>query len=319
METLKLTQASAASITAYSPKYGYWNFETGTDRTRGNVFWMADVSKLVTASIIFQLIEEKQLLLSDSVSKWFPTLPFANVITIDHLLTHTSGLPSLAQLSDTGLPLGSISNDQLASRIAGVGFDFCPGTNWNYSDTAYWMLSSIASSLDGTAWQQIVHQRISKPLGIKSLTVPFNSDNTDIVLPTTGDRSGFLSEISATGGAGALMSTTADSIKLLAHYLRGDIVNSAVLPAAGQLLFPLYTDVMGYGRGIMVTRVPDPNAPTVWVGHAGGSPKGKVLLIFDTNRQTFLSLALNSQAQAEAIANTMLKIIDQYERTQKEN
>lgn len=61
---------------------------------------------------------------------------------------------------------------------------------------------------------------------------------------------------------------------------------------------------------VMVIDVPDPSRPTVWIGHAGGSPNAKALLIYDVEREVFMALVLNTQASAEALANALLKEFD---------
>jgi D-alanyl-D-alanine carboxypeptidase len=60
----------------------------------------------------------------------------------------------------------------------------------------------------------------------------------------------------------------------------------------------------------MVIPVPDPEFTTTWIGHSGGAPGAKAVLIYDTRRQVYLAAAINRQAAAEAVANNMLKTLD---------
>ena len=74
----------------------------------------------------------------------------------------------------------------------------------------------------------------------------------------------------------------------------------------------MFGEPMHYGRGVMVMDVPDPEAPTTWLGHVGGSPNAKTVLMYDVNREAFIAVSLNAQGPAEALANVLMKTLDGY-------
>src|SRR5690606_10689170 len=77
-------------------------------------FRIGSVSKMFTATIIFQLIEEKELHLNDNLADFMPNLPNANHITIETLLRHRSGLvnytddPGFKDWKDKPKPYGEL-------------------------------------------------------------------------------------------------------------------------------------------------------------------------------------------------------------------
>lgn len=307
-QTLALTSASKSSVVIHSHQYGTWAMG---DSNRP--FWLASIGKLATAIIIGQLIEEKQLLPGDTVERWLPDLKHGEFITIEHLLLHTSGIKSFDQIEAITSQRGFKATNLLIDLANEAGPDFCPGTDWNYSNTGYLILALIAEKLDEKPYHQIVEQRIAKPLGLSNFQVLTAKSKVDsLVIPDSKNRNEFIAEIAGIHGAGSIVADMQSSITFLAAYLRGELISDDAINDSLRHLHPLFEQHTGYGRGIMVTRVPDAERPSTWVGHSGGSEIGKALLVFDLQRQTYLAIALNAQAPAEAIANTLFKVLDSY-------
>jgi len=309
-------------VSFYSSKHGYWSqqYSQNSDAEAKRLFWLASISKLATATIIGQLIEEKQLLPEDTIERWFPSVPNAELITIESLLTHTSGLRNFNQIE-------SVIKDQnyqtplaLLAAASKHEPDFCPLTDWYYSNTGYLVLALIAEQLDEQPLSNIIEQRIGKPLGLSNFKVVGPNDplesvvqpvpNADSKVDAKSSDKNFISEIASIHGAGSLAASTDDALILLAAYLRGELISDSSVNDSFKTLYPLFSEAIGYGRGIMVTRVPDPEQPTTWVGHSGGSPRGAALVTFDLKREAYMSIALNTQAPVEAIANALFKVLD---------
>ena len=98
-----------------------------------------------------QYVEEGRLSLNDRVIRWFQEYPNATAITIDHLLSHTSGIYSFQ--NDPGMQerLGYHSPEELIEIARAHGNGFCPGEYWSYSNTGYVMLGRIIEQLEGKA------------------------------------------------------------------------------------------------------------------------------------------------------------------------
>src|ERR1035437_9025424 len=72
--------------------YGYKNYKESTLNETGTVFQIASVTKQFTSAVILRLVELNKLSLTDRLSKYYPNFPRGEIITIENLLTHTSGI-----------------------------------------------------------------------------------------------------------------------------------------------------------------------------------------------------------------------------------
>src|SRR5688572_26692489 len=78
----------------YSRSIGYAQI-AGTEKkplTAASRYRIGSITKMFTASMIFQLVEEGKLKLTDTLDKYFPQIPNAQKITIGHILAHRSGI-----------------------------------------------------------------------------------------------------------------------------------------------------------------------------------------------------------------------------------
>lgn len=135
------------------------------------VFRIASMSKSFTASAILLLRDSGLLALDDPAEKyvpelgsWEPVTPDAAKITIRNLLTMSAGFPTDDPWGDRqqGLPAA----DFAALLAGGVGFNWAPGTRFEYSNMGYAILGRIVSAVSGTEYSQFVRTRLLAPLGM---------------------------------------------------------------------------------------------------------------------------------------------------------
>lgn len=304
------TEANAASISIWKPGMGYWTRQKGTNSSGTNIFWWASTGKLATAAVILQLIDEGKLSPNKSVASFFPDFKHASVATVGDLLHHTSGIFSFNADLRYRKKSGYSSPRELIAVADKHKLDFCPGTNWNYSNTGYIMLAAIAEQIEQKTYAEIVAQRIAKPLELESFRAIERGDPASSVVALANEGADGVPEIASIFGAGSIVATPSDMLAFLHGYLESGLIPLSVRDNAVTKLYPMFGTTMFYGTGIMVIDVPDQTAPTIWVGHSGGSPEAKAILFYDIKRDTYIALALNNQAPAEAIANTLLKLMD---------
>ena len=92
-----LTVAKDGNV-LYSHSFGY-SYVSGTEKkpaTAATKYRIASITKTYTAVMVFQLVEEGKLKLSDTLDRFFPQIPNAKKITIAHMLGHRSGIPDMA-------------------------------------------------------------------------------------------------------------------------------------------------------------------------------------------------------------------------------
>ncbi len=141
-------------------------------------FRMASHSKLFTATAVMQLREQGKLRLDDPVSKYLPWFQVKTAdsddppITIEELLTHSSGLPREAGSHWTTFEFPT--TEQLRGLMAERQAPFSPEVRWKYSNLAFSIAGMVIEAVSGQKWADYVQQNIYKPLGMTSSSVDQN-------------------------------------------------------------------------------------------------------------------------------------------------
>ncbi len=133
---------------------------------------IASVSKQFTAMAILTLIDQKLLSLDDSINAFFNAPVFRN-ITIEHLLTHTSGLPDNEVVFMKNWDRSKIAEnkDVLEWYIKeNPSLKFEPGKSWDYSNSGYNLLAIIVERISGQSFQDYINEKIFKSIGVKTAT-----------------------------------------------------------------------------------------------------------------------------------------------------
>src|ERR1043166_9664114 len=153
--------------------FGFADTRAKTPMTPGTKFRMASHSKLFTATAIMQLREQGKLRLDDPVSKylpWFrvkPAEPDDPPVTIEELLTHSSGLPREAGAHWTTYEFPT--EEQLKSLMAERQAAFPPEVRFKYSNLAYTLAGKIVESVSGERWADYVRKNIFEPLALSTI------------------------------------------------------------------------------------------------------------------------------------------------------
>ncbi|QNF33790.1 beta-lactamase family protein [Adhaeribacter swui] len=149
----------------YQKAFGYRNYNTKEVLDNQSVFELASLSKPFTAMGILLLVEKNQLKLSDTLRKFFPQLPYSRV-TLQHLLTHTAGLPDYMDMLKNWSAAKAASNKEVINFLAEsrpVAY-FKPGEQWKYSNTGYVLLASILEQVTGQTFSDYLTKYIFRPL-----------------------------------------------------------------------------------------------------------------------------------------------------------
>ena len=146
--------------------YGYRNAADKIANTEQTVFQLGSVTKQFTSAIILKLQQEKKLSVSDKLSKYFPGYPKGDSITIEHLLTHTSGIFNYTNDGNfmTNEVTKSASREKIMALFKDKPLDFSPGTSWNYSNSGYSLLGYIIEKVTKVPYEKVVRKYIFTPL-----------------------------------------------------------------------------------------------------------------------------------------------------------
>ncbi len=154
---------------------GELNRETGVPVTADSLFQVGSITKIWTATMIMQLVDEGQLSLDTAVAEVLPDTRLGDgdlggQVTVRHLLTHTSGLDGDV-FTDTGR--GDECVERYVGLLAAVPSVFAPGAAYSYSNSGFVVLGRIIEVLDGQSWDESLRERLIGPLGItRTVTLP---------------------------------------------------------------------------------------------------------------------------------------------------
>jgi D-alanyl-D-alanine carboxypeptidase len=223
-KTYKVDEPGAAVIVVRDGKvvlrkgYGRANMELGVPIEPDMVFRIGSITKQFTAVAILMLAEQEKLSLDDDITKFLPDYPTkGQKITIEHLLTHTSGIKSYTSLPEWTVQWRKdIPITELIGIFKDKPMDFAPGERWAYNNSAYVLLGAIIEKVSGQSYGDFVEKNIFAPLGMKHSFY----DNTERIIPRRAagyskGKDGFFTNaaylsMSQPHAAGSLVSTVDD-------------------------------------------------------------------------------------------------------------
>jgi D-alanyl-D-alanine carboxypeptidase len=252
---------------------------------------IASISKVFTAVVVLQLVEEGRIALDAPMTTWLPDLvPNGDAITVRQLLNHTTGLYDFVEdrrFINRGYqnPSRIWQPRELVAYAAKFRPAFAPGAAgaWDYSSTNYVILGMIVEQVTGHTLGQEMRSRIFTPLKLEnSFFAP-----EDVV---RGQQAhGYLHNVDQTNISLSIAFATANIVSTVS-----DVQRFAQALAGGELLQPATLDLMyqfvngkgqynmpelAYGEGIMRNRLavgpgpdgkPRPAEASTVVGHIGG-------------------------------------------------
>ena len=270
---------------AHLSAQGVMDLASGRPMQTDAVFRIMSMTKPVVAFAVMMMVEEGTVRLTDPVSRFIPELgdlrvvaastptpvPAARDITVEDLLTHTSGLMSGGPSGETSIEIGpGESLADVLPRLGRAPLDFEPGTRWAYSGQyGFDVLARIVEVAAGVAFDDFVERRIFEPLGMDDtffypvsghprLTTLYSS--ADGELSETADM-GFMNGAYFSGGGG-LFSTAEDYLQFALVLLNdgqlghnrllgrrtAELMHAVFVPAS----LPGRTPGEGYGLGMRV-------------------------------------------------------------------
>src|SRR5438105_4513018 len=160
-----------------SKGYGSANLEWEIPNSPTTKFRLGSITKQFTAASILLLEERGKLSITDPVKKYLPDAPAVwGKVTIFHLLTHTSGVPSFTSFPDYAkLEPFAATPEQLVARFRDKPLDFEPGEKFSYSNSGYVLLGYLIEKISGMSYEKFVRENIFTPLGMKDSGYDSNS------------------------------------------------------------------------------------------------------------------------------------------------
>ncbi|TXJ23210.1 MAG: class A beta-lactamase-related serine hydrolase [Chitinophagaceae bacterium] len=269
-----------------------------TDQTK---YRISSITKMYTAVMIFQLIEEGKLKPSDKLDKFFPQIPNATKITIEQILSHRSGIPNV---TPDGSGMQPRTEEERVAEIAKLQPDFEPGTRHLYSNSGYVLLGYIVEKAGGQSYQEALKTRIVSKLGLQNTYM--GTGNTNVARNESlsyryvgGWREAREPDFSIVAGAGAIVSTPTDMVKFIQGLFDLKLISQNSLDQ-------MKTMIDSEGMGME----PFTFAGKTLYGHTGGSSTSGAWLAYYPEEK--LAMAYTTNAKIYPVKDIISGVFDIY-------
>lgn len=250
--------------------YGFENVTTKALNDTATLYRIGSLSKPFTATVILQLAEQQLLNLKDPVKTFLPGYLRGDSISIEHLLTHSSGvkeyleIKAIQQLPDSAppIPIGELiahfSNEPLVIR---------PGRKFTYSNSNYILLSAIVEKVTREKFEHVVRRTIFEPLSMNHSGFDFKH------VANTNKSTGHLSikksitisedfDSTYAPGCGSMYSTVMDLLRWYQGLYNGKVIDDNIREQA------FVRRKANYGYGWFNEK----KHGRICISHAGGVP-----------------------------------------------
>jgi CubicO group peptidase (beta-lactamase class C family) len=273
----------------FSKGYGFANAEWEIPNSAATKFRLGSITKQFTAASILLLEERGKLNTSDTVKKHLPDAPAAwEKITIHHLLTHTSGIPSFTGFTDyPSFKRTTLTAEQIYLRFRDRELEFQPGEKFAYSNSGYLLLGHLIEKISGESFEKFLQHNVLTPLGLKDT----GYDSRTLIRNRAsgyspgaeGMRNADFIDMTVPHAAGAMYSTTGDLLRWNQGLFGGELLSAASIK---KMTTPFKDD---YAYGLIVRTVGNRKV----ISHGGGIE----------GFNTFLSYHPEEKLTAVALAN----------------
>lgn len=310
-------------LPVYYKAFGYREFAPKIPIKKTDIFELASVSKQFTAMIIMMLQEKGKLKYDDLIEKYL-SIPYKG-ITIRQLLTHTSGLPDYQNIMDQHWDKSKMANNNdiiaYLNKYAPPSL-FDPGTKYEYSNTGYVLLASIAEKASGKDFIDMCRHWIFRPLQMKNTDIRtlvekaaitnfaighiWVPEKNDYIRADSFPSSNYTIWLGNRKGPGRISSTAEDLLKWDQALYTNKLVNTTTLEEAFSAMRLKDGTFSHYGFG---WDLPDNTYYGKIVMHNGDNPGYKTQIIRNIGRnKTIILLCNNAYSNFNTIVHYIEKI-----------
>jgi len=269
----------------------YIGFSSVKEKIKNNsltIFRIGSITKMFTATIIFQLIEEGRLTLDTKLSEFYPQIPNSKEITISDMLGHRSGIHSFTDEPEYLQYMTSQkSKEEMVKRIAEFESDFKPNEKYAYSNSNYVLLGYIIEEITSSTYQEELRTRISEKINLVNTFFgdKINTKSNEAASYTFQQGEWSLqpeTHMSIPHGAGAIVSTPNDLTVLINALFNNNLISEKSLNQMKDIK-------EGYGKGLVLF----PFGNNFAYGHDGGIDGFISNLAYFPNDKVALSVLAN--------------------------
>lgn len=285
----------------YRKAFGMADLELNVPMQPEMVFRIGSITKQFTAIAILQLMEQGKLSLQDEITKFIPDYPMnGHSITIEHLLTHTSGIKSYTDVPEFQKYMRTdMKPEEVIDLIKSNPMEFAPGTKWKYNNSGFFLLGYIIEKVSGQTYQEYLQENFFTPLGMTSSC--YGDDSKIIKLRASGYQPGSEGPVNADYmsmylpyAAGSVMSTVDDLYKWHRAVHSYMLVEKETLEMAHTPYRLSDGKSTGYGYGWFLSHLQ--GSPTI--EHGGGINGYLTNSVYLPDEDVFVALFSNNNGKA---------------------
>lgn len=248
----------------YIKSIGFADVENKAKATENSKYRIGSISKSFTTVLILKAVEQKKLNTNQTIDKWFPTIKNAKKITVNHLLSHRSGIHNFTDDKDyLTWNTQPKTEKEMIEIIAKGGSDFNPDSKAEYSNSNFVLLTYILEKTFTKSYSDLLQEFIVKPIGLKNTYVfgKINPSNNECKSYSFSGswKTETETDFTVPLGAGAITSTPSDLTKFADALFSGKLLTNESLEI-------MKTIKDGYGIGLFQI----PFYKSVGYGHTGG-------------------------------------------------
>lgn len=282
----------------YKKAFGMANLELNVPMQIDNVYRIGSITKQFTAVAILQLMERGKLNLQDDITRFIPGYPTHGYkITIEHLLTHTSGIQSYTAMKDYMDRMAlDLKPAQMIEYFKNQPMRFVPGTKWEYDNSGYFLLGYIIEKITGKTYAEYLEENIFKPAGMDNTL--YGSDIKIIKNRADGyskDENGFENarplSMTQPYSAGSIQSTVEDLFKWHQALHSYKLIKKENLDRAFKGYKLADGDKTDYGYGWFLGHVQGSPA----IDHGGGINGYRTMEIYLPEEDVYVALFSNCE------------------------
>lgn len=296
----------------YRKAFGLADLELNVPMKPEMVFRIGSITKQFTAIAILQLMEQGKLSLQDEITKYIPDYPMqGHSITIEHLLTHTSGIKSYTNVPEFQVMMRTdLTPEEIIEKIKPLPMEFAPGTRWNYNNSGYIILGCIIEKVTGKTYAEYLQENFFTPLGMTGSY--YGNDIRIIKNRASGYQPGeggivnadYLS-MTLPYAAGSIMSTVDDLYKWNRALHSYKLVKKETLDMA-HTPYKLSDGMStGYGYGWSLSELQGSST----IEHGGGINGYLSYAVYVPDEDVFVALLSNSNGQAPEFSSLRMAAI----------
>lgn len=254
----------------YRNAFGLANLAVKTPLKPDDVLRIGSITKQFTAVAVLLLADQGKLSLADPITKYLTDYPnVGDSITIEHLLTHTSGVPSYTNMPDYHENRArAMTVQDMIARFKDQPLNFTPGSRWEYSNSGYFLLGAIIERVAGMRYADFVANHIFVPLDMQNTAFEGFERSTKRRVEGYADRTNLAPHIdmSQPYAAGSLVSTVDDLAKWDAAITAGKLLKQTTWKQTFTPFTLSNGKTTAYGYGWQVRKLQGMDA----LAHGGG-------------------------------------------------